>query len=70
MAEPADKAPAIESLLEETLGRSTSIRADRCLKRPWGCAGPATEFRDELSRKEFTISGYCQACQDRYFKEE
>ncbi len=26
-----------------------------------------TEFRDELSRKEFTISGMCQMCQDKMF---
>lgn len=24
-------------------------------------------FRDELSRKEYRISGLCQACQDRVF---
>jgi hypothetical protein len=26
-----------------------------------------TGFRDELSRKEFRISGLCQACQDKVF---
>ena len=26
-------------------------------------------FRDELSRKEFEISGLCQTCQDNYFNE-
>lgn len=26
-----------------------------------------TEFRDDLSRKEFTISGLCQKCQDDTF---
>jgi hypothetical protein len=25
------------------------------------------EFRDELSRKEFEISGLCQLCQDEIF---
>lgn len=25
-------------------------------------------FRDELSRKEFNISGLCQTCQDETFK--
>ena len=25
-------------------------------------------FRDELSRKEFKISGICQECQDNYFE--
>ena len=28
------------------------------------------EFRDELSFKEFQISGLCQNCQDNFFKEE
>lgn len=26
------------------------------------------EFRDELSVKEFRISGMCQSCQDKTFK--
>jgi len=28
-----------------------------------------SEFRDDLSRKEFEISGMCQICQDRVFGE-
>lgn len=28
-----------------------------------------TEFRDELSRKEYSISGLCQRCQDEVFGE-
>jgi hypothetical protein len=27
------------------------------------------DFKDELSLKEFTISGMCQECQDRIFAE-
>ncbi len=27
------------------------------------------DFKDELSLKEFTISGMCQKCQDRIFAE-
>lgn len=26
-----------------------------------------TEFRDEVSKKEFGISGLCQECQDDFF---
>ena len=26
-----------------------------------------TEFTDELSKKEFAISGLCQSCQDDFF---
>ena len=27
----------------------------------------ASDFRDELSRREFAISGFCQRCQDEVF---
>ena len=43
--------------------RRTMITADLCAL----CAQPATEFTDELSRKEYTISGMCQTCQDGVF---
>jgi len=28
------------------------------------------DFKDDLSRKEFKISGICQKCQDNIFKKE
>jgi len=31
------------------------------------CKQQIGEFRDELSRKEFQISGMCQMCQDSFF---
>jgi len=31
------------------------------------CAVDIDTFRDELSKKEFTISGLCQNCQDKTF---
>ena len=33
------------------------------------CGKPAADFRDEVSRKEFGISGLCQRCQDEFFVE-
>lgn len=67
MAEPTKKAPGIERLIDATnpSGRKRvgSIRQDIC---SW-CGRPATEFRDDLSRKEYTISGFCQSCQDKTF---
>lgn len=33
------------------------------------CGGPAEKFKDALSKKEFTISGFCQKCQDNVFGE-
>ena len=31
------------------------------------CGKPATEFRDERSRREWNISKMCQQCQDKVF---
>ena len=31
------------------------------------CEEPIHKFRDDLSYKEFTISGMCQECQDEVF---
>lgn len=31
------------------------------------CGKKAEEFKDELSRKEYDISGLCQNCQDEIF---
>ena len=28
---------------------------------------PTTDFNDELSKKEYSLSGMCQACQDAFF---
>lgn len=33
------------------------------------CKKPIGKFRDELSHREYGISGLCQACQDETFKE-
>jgi hypothetical protein len=34
------------------------------------CKKPITQFRDELSVREYGISGFCQDCQDRTFGSE
>ena len=31
---------------------------------------PNVEFRDDSSRREYEVSGLCQACQDRMFGKE
>jgi hypothetical protein len=31
------------------------------------CKKPIGEFKDTLSKKEYTISGMCQECQDKTF---
>ena len=68
MAEPDEKTPQMEKALTDMFGvdRVGSIKADKCVM----CEGDATEFSDELSRKEYTISGLCQDCQDEFFRED
>ena len=65
MAEPNRKHPAIEELLTKLIGkdRVKTIQADLCMF----CGQEAIEFRDRLSRKEYSISGLCQECQDKVF---
>ena len=71
MATPTKKAAALEGFLDETLkminpdtkGRRGSISANVCSM----CSAPAVEFKDELSKREYTISGACQKCQDVLF---
>lgn len=67
MSEPTEKSPQMESELQRLFGfdRRTAIRAGRCVPAPVGCGGDATEFRDAQSTIEYTISGLCQACQDK-----
>lgn len=65
MAEPSEKSQAINELLSNLMGRDreATIKADLCMT----CGGPAVEFRDQLSRREYSISGMCQKCQDEVF---
>jgi hypothetical protein len=69
MAEPSEKSPQMErdldNMAEAAYGRkrTDSIRGNVCVT----CGGEANEFRDELSRREYSISGMCQACQNSVF---
>lgn len=55
----------LENISLDIFGRSRTLamagRACVC------CGKPANSFRDELSVKEYGISGMCQACQDSVF---
>lgn len=68
MAEPSKKSPGIEELIDafNPSGRKRvkSVKADICA---W-CGELAQEFRDSISRREYTISGFCQKCQDKTFR--
>jgi hypothetical protein len=68
MAKATDKNFEIEAFLSDLTGehRPTTIAGDKCVM----CQRDAVDFRDELSRKEYTISGMCQICQDDFFGED
>ena len=66
------KSPEIEAMLEvlnqaaHGRSRKDSMSSGFCVS----CGNPAVEFKNELSRKEYGISGMCQKCQDEFFVEE
>src|SRR5207245_1156884 len=66
---PSKKHPAMEKALTDLFGhdRRETIQQNRCVPPPIGCGKLALSFRDELSRREYTISGLCQDCQDTAF---
>lgn len=70
MATPSKKSPEMEHVIDSfnPFGRKRidSIKADICT---W-CGKPAIEFRDIVCAREYTISGFCQSCQDEAFGKE
>jgi len=72
MVKPIPKSAQVEATLEKIsmllYGRSrlNCITNDICVM----CGSVAKKFRDEISRKEFAISGLCQKCQDKIFDEQ
>lgn len=65
---PAEKSRDVDDALKAVFGidRRSCILSRTCTC----CGGDVTEFRDALSRKEFSISGACQKCQDLVFQIE
>ena len=60
----SDKTPAMREAIEAMFpGTESRIEANLCPV----CGGPTSEFRTALSRREYEISGMCQACQDDVF---
>ena len=62
------KSPKMKALLSSMFPTfTTRIDAGRCPL----CTQEVNPdgFRDDLSRKEFRISGMCQSCQDAFFTE-
>jgi hypothetical protein len=54
-----------ENLSMKLFGRSAilALAGNQCVE----CGKPATYFRDEISKREWSISCLCQRCQDEVF---
>ena len=54
-----------EDISMKLFGRSVSLAkaGNQCVC----CGKSATEFRDEISKREYRISSLCQHCQDEVF---
>ena len=63
--EASKKSAPIDKLLTNLTGkdRTKTIAGAKCMT----CPGQAVKFRNDISRKEYTISGMCQDCQDDTF---
>ena len=72
MVSPTPKDPSVEAVLSAITGRDrvSTIRGNGCVFVELSPGTHSTEFRDELSKKEYSISGLCQSCQDDVFGEE
>jgi len=57
----------VDAYAKNVFGRTRSEAATQgvCVT----CGKPITSFRDELSVREYAISGICQTCQDGVFDE-
>jgi len=69
--QPSQKAPSIDAMLTSVFGvdRVKTISGGTCVS----CDAEdiiASSFDDDLSRKEYSISGMCQSCQNDIFGED
>ena len=60
---PAPKGKEVKQFLDDTLGRTEKIKSSACVS----CDATDVKFRNQVSRKEYTLSGMCQTCQDDFF---
>lgn len=67
-----ERNPVLQELLDHlatgigNLPQAEAARQGVCVR----CKKPIGEFKDELSAKEYQITGFCQKCQDWVFAEE
>ena len=67
MAEPTLKSPAVDAFMRRFgFDRIPAIQADICAE----CGNDAKEFKNEVSRKEYAIIGWCQQCQDSFYERD
>ena len=64
------KHPLIVKLLDDVSSQAFGIKRTDALKAKLCtfCKKPAESFKDALSRKEYSITGMCQPCQDDFFE--
>jgi hypothetical protein len=63
----SNKTPEMRKAIEGIFpGTMAAIDKELCPT----CGEPIAGFRDELSLREYKISGMCQACQDSVFGED
>ena len=64
-----NKSPEMKKFLGNMSQNAFGRKRSDCLEERVcvTCGETATEFKDELSEKEFSISGMCQKCQDEIF---
>jgi hypothetical protein len=71
--EPTRKSPAVESELFALFGfsRRVAISGDVCVPAPIGCGKPVDlTGQDDVTVREYRISGLCPTCQDAIFGDE
>ncbi len=47
------------------MSRTDALKQCKCVS----CGGDASKFKDDISKKEYGISGLCQNCQDEVFND-
>ena len=64
---PSEKAPALATMLEKFVGRTTAITSGKCVPAPIGCGRTITadDFSTwpDLDKKKYRIPGLCNNCQ-------
>ena len=59
-----NKTPQMRAFIEASFpGTTKAIKEGKCPL----CKQSVGHFKDQLSEKEYLISGMCQACQDKVF---